>query len=263
VKDPVRFFGLLDRLGLPHPETRLDAPRDPAGWLAKRRGGAGGNHVCPAAGARRHGDTYFQREHTGRSLSVLFLADGRRAFIVGYNEQWADDRPRSFLYTGGMNGVRLEPARAAPIADALDRITEAAGLRGLNGLDFIAGESGWSVIELNPRPTASMEYYDEDWPEGLFAAHLAACDGRLPAARPASTAVRGHAVIFAARRVNIGNDFRFPAWCRDIPNAGTAIPAGDPVCTVHATAASGRELARLIRQRRAEIESALRKEDAA
>src|SRR5512134_1151452 len=49
IKDPARFFRLLERLGVAHPETRLAPPPDSAGWLAKRRGGAGGTHVVAAS----------------------------------------------------------------------------------------------------------------------------------------------------------------------------------------------------------------------
>ena len=44
VKDPALFFSLLTRLGIPHPETRLERPVRPEGWLVKRVGGSGGGH---------------------------------------------------------------------------------------------------------------------------------------------------------------------------------------------------------------------------
>jgi len=263
IKDPARFFPLLDRLGVAHPETRLVPPPDPAGWLAKRRGGAGGTHVMAASAAPGGSDAYYQRLQPGRSLSVLFLADGRRALVVGCNEQWAAGAAMPFLYGGGMGCAALPPQMASEIAAALDRIVAETGLIGLNGLDFIAGDDGWLAIEINPRPTAPLEYYDADWPRGLLAAHIEACDGRLPAARPPAGAVRGHAIIFAARQVAVRPGFRFPAWCRDIPNPGTAIPAGGPVCTVHAEAADTGWLRQLVANRRAEIESLIANEAAA
>lgn len=263
IKDPARFFALLERLGVPHPETRLAPPADTAGWLAKRRGGSGGTHVVAASAAPRGKGVYFQRFRPGPSLSALFLADGRRALVVGWNEQWAAGPATRFLYGGGMGCAALAPGVEAEIAAALDRIVAEAGLIGLNGLDFIAGDEGWLALEINPRPTASVEYYDADWPRGLLAAHVEACDGRLPAARPPAGVTRGHAVIFAARQVAVRPGFRFPAWCRDIPNPGTLIPAGGPVCTVHAEAADTGGLRQLVAIRRAEIESLIANEAAA
>jgi predicted ATP-grasp superfamily ATP-dependent carboligase len=262
LKDPALLFPLLGRLGVPHPETRVAPPADPAGWLAKRRGGAGGTHVVPASAAPRGDDVYYQRFQAGRSLSVLFLADGRRALVVGWNEQWAAGPATPYLYGGGM--ASAAPARLeAEIAAALDRIVAETGLTGLNGLDFIAGDGGWQAIEINPRPTAALEYYDADWPRGLLAAHVEACGGRLPAARPPAGALRGHAIIFAARRVAVRPGFRFPAGCRDIPNPGTVIPPRGPVCTVHAEAAKADDVRRLIQNRRLELETLLAREAAA
>src|SRR5512143_1156401 len=35
VRDPGRFFRLLDRLGISHPQVRRQLPRSPLGWLVK------------------------------------------------------------------------------------------------------------------------------------------------------------------------------------------------------------------------------------
>jgi predicted ATP-grasp superfamily ATP-dependent carboligase len=262
VKDPAGFFPLLDRLGVPHPQTRLAPPAEPEGWLAKRRGGAGGTHVVAASAAPAGEGVYFQRLQPGRSLSVLFLADGRRALPVGWNEQWTAGRGTPYLYGGGASGINIEAALQAGIAAALDRIVAASGLVGLNGLDFIACEGEWFAIELNARPTAALEYYDADWPGGLLAAHLEACRGRLPDALPPAGFWRGHAVVYASRPVAVRPGMRLPAWCRDIPNPGTLIPAGGPVCTVHAEGADADGLRQLIASRRLEIESFLNSEAA-
>src|SRR5215216_628167 len=43
IKDPIAFAQLCRECGVPHPEISLKAPaKDPADWLVKRRGGAGG-----------------------------------------------------------------------------------------------------------------------------------------------------------------------------------------------------------------------------
>jgi predicted ATP-grasp superfamily ATP-dependent carboligase len=263
VKDPARFFPLLGRLGVPHPETRLAPPAEPAGWLAKRRGGAGGTHVAPASATRQGRRVYYQRHQPGRSLSVLFLADGRRPCVVGWNEQWPAGEATPYLYGGGMGGVAIEAPLQADIAAALERIVAETGLRGLNGLDFIVHDRYWSAIEINPRPTASMEYYDADWPRGLLAAHVEACEGRLPEAIPPARKLRGHAVIFAGRPVAVRPGMRFPEWCRDIPNPGTLIPAGAPVCTVHAEASDRETVKGSIASQRLELTTLLSVECAA
>jgi len=257
VRDPARFFPLLDRLGLGHPEVRLTPPRATAGWLVKRAGGAGGAQVA-FAGARpvRPGD-YYQRLVTGPSLSATFLGDGRRACLLGINRQWTAPRPGlPFLYGGAVGGIRLPFRIRREIQAGLDTLVEATGLVGLNGLDFILGPREWLVLELNPRPTATFELYDPDYPRGLFDRHLRACLGELPSRAARPRAVRAHAVVHATAA---GRDagVEFPAWCRDLPMPGTSLRPGDPICTVHASGANVERALVLLRRRHLAIGQAL------
>lgn len=252
VKDPDRLGTLLGRLGIPHPETRRTPPPSRAGWLLKRAGGAGGTHVRPAAGHVPGRGDYFQRHLPGRSYSALFLADGRRSLVLGFNRQWTRTLSPAmpFLFGGAVGGVRLPPRLARTVTGAIGELVRSTGLVGINGIDFLVNGRDWSLLEVNPRPTATMELYDPDYPGGLFALHLAACDGRLPTRARAPRACRALAVVHAPEPGAAG-DLAFPAWSRDIPREETCFGAGDPVCTVHATAADpGTAVARVERRRR-------------
>jgi predicted ATP-grasp superfamily ATP-dependent carboligase len=259
VRDVRRFFALLDRLGIGYPETRHAAPRAPAGWLIKQPGGAGGAHVRRAGSGRASAGAYFQRVESGTSVSALFLANGRRAALVGFNEQWAvPARPgRPFLYGGAVGGVVLPGTVEADVRAKLDALVAATGLVGLNGLDFLLQGERWLALEVNPRPTATMELYDQDYPRGLFDWHLRACGGELPdrVARP--RAVRAHAVVYAPGAAYVRAGFVFPRWCRDLPNPGARLAPGEPLCTVHAAAPDGQRAAALVRRRQALLERAM------
>lgn len=239
VRDPQRFFSQLDRLGIHHPEVRFTRPTNPLGWLGKSPGGAGGAQVRLLAGGSRHRGSYYQRFEPGRTLSVLFLADGQRASIVGFNEQWTSpSRPGTpFLYGGAVGSIALSEDLKANIAARLDALVAATGVIGLNGLDFLLNGDTWSVLELNPRPTATIELYDPDYREGLFELHRRACLGSLPDAPVSHPVARAHAIVFAAAAWEVTADFSFPDWCRDIPSVGTRLAVGDPICTVYAEAA--------------------------
>ena len=73
-------------------------------WLEKRSGGAGGSHVQPATPGRapRRG-RYYQRHAGGRSVSALFLADGRRVAEPGAERTMGGPRARAAvsLWRGG------------------------------------------------------------------------------------------------------------------------------------------------------------------
>ena len=260
VKDPARFFPVLDRLGIAHPEVRLQRPAETCGWLAKRVGGAGGGHIVAAAQVdAREPAFYFQRHELGQSLSLIFLADGRRAFPVGCTEQLLASEPGGlpFLFAGVIGGVELGAEAMCRIMGAAQKLVQSFGLVGLNGIDFLLRGETCSVLEVNPRPTAAMECFDADFPGGLFQCHVRCCDGALPefARRPAIR--RGHAIVYANRPVTIAAGFAFPAWCRDIPQPGSRIDSGEPLCTVHRSDHDANALRRMLRQRAAAIENLL------
>ena len=87
LKAPESFFAALDRLGIPHPATSSERPRKGAGWLAKRKGGAGGSHVVPSRLKRDAGNVYYQERIDGRAVSALFVANGSEARVLGFSEQ--------------------------------------------------------------------------------------------------------------------------------------------------------------------------------
>jgi uncharacterized protein len=258
VRRPETFFPLLDRLGIAHPEVRYNAPADPAGWLTKEPGGAGGTRVRPAGRGRIGSTTYFQRHMPGTACSALFLANGRRAFVVGFNQQWTSSAHPAlpFLYGGAVGGFPVPTSVECEIRDRLDALVETSGLVGLNGVDFLLDGASWSVLEVNPRPTATMELYDADYDRGLLDAHLRACTGELPVSMPPGRMVRASMIVHATRAWQVVAGFEFPEWCRDLPHPGTRFTQGDPVCTVHAEAPTAESAVSLVRERQREVEQA-------
>src|SRR5262249_57981937 len=116
IKDPTCLAALCRRSGIPHPDTRLDPPKTSAGWLAKRRGGAGGVHIRSAGAEQRASEAYYyQREVRGDPVSALVLADGHTAMVLGFSEQWSSPAPEQpFRYGGAMQPA--PPAPATPPA---------------------------------------------------------------------------------------------------------------------------------------------------
>jgi predicted ATP-grasp superfamily ATP-dependent carboligase len=156
--------------------------------------------------------------------------------VIGYNEQWTYARPGiPYLYGGAVGGVPLPSEVVGALQPRLDALVAETGLLGLNGLDFIVDEDRWLALELNPRPTATLDLYDPGYPSGLFAMHLEACEGNLPpASAPAIDRSRAHAIVHAPSSWQVPESFAFPSWCRDIPMPGVRFGPGDPVCSVHA-----------------------------
>jgi len=230
-KDPFHLARVCRRLGLPHPEVRRTPPADPAGWLVKRRGAAGGAHVRPAAGARPRPDRYFQRRMPGRPCSVLVAGDGRRARALGF--AWQRTRPGGFRFRG-VTVPRAPPRGSERLFAAAETLAAALGLVGLGSVDFLRHGTRFWVLELNPRPTAALDAFETACDLRLFPLHLAACRGRLPTVlRPRRAAASE--IVFAPTTLRLPDEFRWPEGCRDRTPPGTPVPAGAPLCTLLAT----------------------------
>jgi len=256
LKDPFAFAALLARLGIPHPEIATSLPDDRGGWLMKRAGASGGGHIRPA-GRRVPAGHYLQRRVAGRPVSLLFLADGRRVLPVGFSRQWAAPAPRQpFRYGGAVGPLPVPPMRegvAASMIAAVSRIAAEVGLVGLNSADFLAGPEGWCLLEINPRPGATLDLFDRPPMPGLLGLHMAACAGELPQALPPLAGCRAALVVYARTPVLLDSRMRWPDWTADRPCTPAHIPAGAPLCTVLADAADPVEARRLAGRRAREL----------
>jgi predicted ATP-grasp superfamily ATP-dependent carboligase len=237
VKDPYLFAGLMDRLGLPRPEIRMDPPGE-AGWLVKTIGAAGGSHVRPASAAIPAApDHYFQRRVAGRPVSCLFLANGREAMLLGWSEQWpAPDADHPFRFGGAAQPAHVPESVTRPIAAALSAMVRETGLLGLNSLDLVVGESDFHLLEINPRPGASLDIFDDEGAGALFGHHIKSCEGRSFSPWQAPRRATAAAIVYADALLRIPTDISYPAWMADRPAPGAHIEPGAPICTVMAEA---------------------------
>ncbi len=256
VRDARRFFDTLDRLGLAHPTVAFEPPTDPDGWLAKRAGGCGGLHIRPASLAGpAHADTYYQRVVNGVPMSALFLADGTRSRLVALNQLSVQAQGDLAHVYGGAIGPLPQPALRARIELALDALVPAFALRGLASLDFIAAQGVPWLLEINPRPSASMVLHAHAWPEGLVKAHVDALHGRLPQTTPLPfPGMRGTRIVFApqACRADVERLAR-TSYCHDLSTGTACFTRGEPVCSVSAEAADAHAVDILLRQRCAAV----------
>ncbi len=248
VKEPFGFAALLSRLGLAHPAVRGTKP-DETGWLRKRRGGSGGTHIDIVERGEPESGSYWQRRAAGIPVSALFLADGRHALVLGHSAQWtAPCAAAPFRYGGCAGPLPIAGRLAAAIGEACAAITRAVGLRGLNSLDMLVADDAFTVLEVNPRPGASLDVFDH---LPLWRYHRDAIVGRLPQSVPAPRRARAAAIRYAPARLRIPPS-PWPAWSADRSPPGTVIEQDEPVCTVFASGATA-TAARAGAERRASL----------
>lgn len=248
VRDPARLAAALRTGGFAFPETvfpgagqALDPDRR---WLWKPVRGGGGHGIHFGSEERQIREGIFQEYLPGLVGSAAFAANGRSAVLLGLTEQLIGQRAlgaSGFTYCGNLAPPRLPPAELSAllfeVRALVSYLTKTFHLRGLNGLDFIwQGGHVWT-IEVNPRPSASLELLDLAYGLRVFDLHVRSFSGDLPEFDLAevltvSPAV-GKAIVYAPANIRVGDT---GAWASqsicDIPHSGELIQQGSPVCTL-------------------------------
>ena len=253
VKDPEFFAAVCRDCDIAHPRVMRSPPAAREAFLSKRRGGSGGGHVAAALAKEFGQDVYYQSRVPGRAVSALLLANGGSAIVLGFSEQWAYPTTRQpFRYGGAVRPANIAPDVAERLAESACYLASALSLKGLNSADFMVDGDHFSILEINPRPGATLDIFEIDG-GSLFALHMAACEGDLIDKTPRFDGAKASAIVYAERNVIAPAQFDWPGWCADRPNAGITIKTGEPLCTVHAGAATAAEARTLVNERLAQV----------
>jgi uncharacterized protein len=229
VRDPVQLGAALG--DLPYPRT-IFTPPSSGRWLRKPLRGGGGIRVREWRGGALRPGTFLQERIDGVACSAAAMGDGKDAVVLGLSEQLVGQRAfgvRGHRWCGNL----VPPRTPVPLNQAqaiCSRLADAFSLRGLFGVDFVwDGERAWTV-EVNPRPTASLEAIEAAYGVKVF-------DAAEVVPEPVRAA--GKAVLFATEDVVVGDSERWlDRGVRDVPHPGERIAAGRPICTVVTTAAT-------------------------
>jgi predicted ATP-grasp superfamily ATP-dependent carboligase len=250
VRDPQRLAAALGDAGLAYPRTFGAAPDDRSGrWLRKPLRGGGGTRVRAWRGGALPAGAVVQERIDGVACSAAAVGDGVEAVVLGLTEQLVGRRAfgvRGYRWCGNVVPPRLPAGeREALLGQAraiCSSLAAAFALRGLFGVDFVwDGERAWT-IEVNPRPTASLEAIEAAHGVGVFDAHLRACAGELPRVEVETTGAAGKAVLFATADVVVGDSVGWlERGVRDVPHPGERIAAGHPICTLVAVAPTAQD----------------------
>ncbi len=241
-KTPAQFFPTLARLGIPHPETCFDPPASASGWLIKKIGGSGGAHIreaTPADQPSKH--AYFQKKVSGDAISVLGIVSPQ-GDAFAFSRQWTSPGPsKPYRYGGATGPLTLDEDLEARLIDTCLTLAREFDLMGIVSFDFLAADGEPLLIEINARPGATLDVFD-DAQGTLFAAHIAACTGEDPAQILQNQwhppAARSVAYLYADQGPVTVNITDWPEWVMDRPAPGSRITARNPIATVKAEAAT-------------------------
>jgi len=228
--DKPAFFAVLNQLNIPYPQVCFTTPNESVGWLIKPLRGLGGVGIKRYLGEEVGSDSYCQKYQKGQQYSALFLADGFNMQLVGFNSQWATrlDDSREFMFSGIINDCDLKLEQQEKIVSWLNILVPLFNLKGLNSLDFISDGVHSYLLEINPRPSASMQLYEAN----LFARHIRASLGELILSQYPINGCRGYEVVYAQQDIIIPDGFLWPEGCLDLPESGVICRTGQPICSI-------------------------------
>jgi predicted ATP-grasp superfamily ATP-dependent carboligase len=243
VRDPSCLREVVCSIGMETPQILPPGAQPEPGlrWLRKPLKSGMGYAVEPWGSTVPDDPDYVvQRWVEGIPHSASFIANGHDAQVFAVTQQLSGDPKfgaRGFAYVGNL----LIPNPDAGLLESLNvlatTLTQAFGLVGLNGIDFIVNGEQLSILEVNPRDSASMELVEEAeaWPLLLW--HTAGCRRQALPVLPGrhDRNVFGKAMVYARRDGLLPDTTQWLAkGRRDVPHAGGPIHAGFPICTVTA-----------------------------
>ncbi len=171
--------------------TRAYAPEnaDDALALVKSSQSSGGLGVQLYRGQPLAAGQRLECWEAGQAGSAAFLSSPHptpRCSLLGASWQIAAHSssagPVRFQYGGSVGPAKLPAPWPAKLVDFGDLVTRETGIVGLWGVDYIYTPASMTVLEINPRWTASMELFELLTGASLLPLHIEACLGERGAA---------------------------------------------------------------------------------
>ena len=240
IQDKSYFFSKLKQLKIPFPEISFQRPDEKDGWLIKPMQGEGGIGIKIYQVLEKPSvSSYWQKYQDGIPMSVLFVANGSEYEVIGFNQQlFSKIADNEFVFTGVINQPEVTEVISEIVIRWLDLLVSEYRLKGINSLDFIVNDDNCFMLEVNARPSASLQLYDRH----LFTEHIASCiDGRLSEMNISKT-YHVYQVFFADIDIVISEAIKWPLWVVDIPQRGSLINTGMPICSIIACGKNDRQV---------------------
>lgn len=227
---PMRWFQQLRQHQIRFPQTYFIQPEKTSGLIQKSAFNWGGSHVTLPSKAHQT-ECYYQEFIEGQPASVLFIANGNEIKLLSFNLQFCRNVKEQDFRLQAVISSTLEPNVYAELHGICQQLTQSITLKGFQSLDFIIDKEGklW-ILELNARPSASMQCLPASWP--LIDWHINACQGQLPAVSDNKIPAKIWYGVFAGTDIVIPEDFIWPDYVFDIPKAGSLTNKGDIICSL-------------------------------
>lgn len=243
-------------------------------WLKKPKAGSGGLGILPlplqnSSPGRLNKNTsaeeFLQEYIDGVPMSAVFCVDHHGLSLLGTSVQlvgWPSLGASDFLFCGNVGPINPGEDVTRQLILAAESLVNHTGLKGVFGVDFVLRQGYAWFIEVNPRLTASHMLYENPASpnraeRSLVAKHLVAY-GWQPAGVSSrrrqlaqvydgnQARILARLILWATQGIQFAESVCAPShasWAiADIPQPGSMIPAGSPLCSVHVAADSHSQL---------------------
>jgi predicted ATP-grasp superfamily ATP-dependent carboligase len=193
---------------------------------------------------------YFQEMVPGQPVSALFVGNGSRARVLGFSEQWtAPKGGATWRYGGAVQPACLSGELQDRLTHYVQELAPAFALKGLGSADFLVDQEEARLLEINPRPGATLDIFDSE-AQPLLHLHLqSVLQGILPMAPLPLGEATAAAIVYASAPIEVAPGMTWPDWTSDQPKSGDRIDKDRPICTVSARAGTGPQAKRLVEER--------------
>lgn len=266
VRDWEGLFDFLDRRGTLHPETYLTTDLtkfdlnsiNPEKFIVKPAL-SGGGHGIRLLGDLLRSQIFpqdrdekpilVQKLLHGTLASASFVSGDERFHMLSTTLQLVGNAFSKYRYAGNIAPLDAPAGIRRKMEDISRSIATEYKLRGSNGVDFILVGGDVYVLEVNPRLQGSLDVVEKASGKPIFDAHIKACrGGHIPSGKRRVRGFSGRRVVFAPLDLNT-QPLGGLGFVKDLPEPGTPIREGAPICTVHARSSSISACKHLLRRK--------------
>ena len=225
------FFSRLNYLQIPYPEISFQAPDNVNDWLLKPMQGEGGLGITKYFGQSvKSGSYYWQKIIYGIPMSVLFITDGEKYIKFGFHKQLITSIENyDFVFSGVISQLEISKAISNTVSQWIGNLVSDFSLKGINSLDFIVKNDCCYALEVNARPSVSMQLYTDD----LISEQIKCFMGEKLIPSRISDSFQAYKIIFSeSDGLSIRKNTLWPEWVVDIPHADSFIHTGMPICSI-------------------------------
>jgi len=257
IRDKMKFFQELKRLGIPHPETAIaenyEEVREKSkdiGYpvLVKSSRGFGGVGIRKAQNPKELEQAFrdaslfdekvlIQKHISGTPASASLISSANGTITLTLNEQLLGvdevSQEEPFGYCGNVVPLLASRAVTDKCKDIVERIAMHFGLVGSNGIDLVISKEGIPyVVEVNPRFQGTLECVERVLGINVVKAHVKACLEEIHPTIVKKTAVFCTRLILFAPQRSIVPDLTTFGEVRDIPLPRVIAEKGEPICSI-------------------------------